>query len=91
MNTPGPEPRKLHAYPVGDFWKGKVVPLIRLQGQWLRAAGFAPGDEILVQIVGAGQLTVHKQIQADGSDDDQGTQPLAAGESAPQVRRKARP
>lgn len=82
MNTPGRQPRRLHAYPIGDFWKGKVVPLIRLQGQWLRAAGFTPGDEILVEVIGDGQLTVHKQIQANGSDDEQGTQPLTAGESA---------
>ena len=63
-------PRRLHAYPTGDFWMGKVTPLIRLQGQWLRAAGFAPGDEILVEVVGDGQLTVRKQIETDGSDDE---------------------
>lgn len=91
MDTPRLHPRRLHAYPIGDFWKGKVIPLIRLQGRWLRAAGFAPGDEVLVEIVGDGQLTLHKQVEADGSDNEQGTQQPTAGESAVQGRRQARP
>ena len=90
MDTPRLHPRRLHAYPIGDFWKGKVIPLIRLQGQWLRSAGFAPGDEILVEVVGDGQLTLRKQIQTDGSDDEQVTHQPTAGESAVQGRRQAR-
>ena len=90
MNSPGRHPRRLHAYPIGDFWKGKVIPLIRLQGQWLRAAGFAPGDEILVEVVGDGQLTLRRQIQTDGSDDKQVTQQLTTSESVVKGRRQAR-
>ena len=26
------------------------VPLIRLQGKWLRQAGFIPGDSVVVQV-----------------------------------------
>jgi len=84
INAPERPPRRLHAYSIGDFWKDKVIPLIRLQGQWLRAAGFAPGDEILVEVVGDGQLTLRKQIQADGSDDEQAPQQLNVSESAVQ-------
>ena len=91
MDTPRLRPRRLHAYPIGDFWKGKVIPLIRLQGQWLRSAGFAPGDEILVKVVGDGQLTLCRQIQTDDSDDESVPQKPTASESAVRSRRQARP
>lgn len=52
--------RRLHAYTVGDFWKGKVVPKIRLQGKWLTEAGIQPGDEILIEIQGDGVLLIRR-------------------------------
>jgi hypothetical protein len=61
------EPRHLHAYPTGDFWRKKVVPLIRLQGKWLERAGFPPGCPVIVEIKGDGVLTVRKmEYEGDG-------------------------
>ena len=59
QNTITPPPtRYLHAYPTGDFWRGKVVPQIRLQGKWLEAAGIPPGARIAVEIHGDGKLII---------------------------------
>ena len=54
--------RRLTATPTGDFWRGKVVPLIRLQGQWLKKAGIQPGDQVLVQVAKPGQLILTRCI-----------------------------
>ena len=40
--------RRLKVYEVGDPWKRTCQPQIRLQGKWLRDAGFRPHDHILV-------------------------------------------
>ena len=40
--------RKLKVYETGDVYKGKAQPQIRLQGKWLRQAGFNPHDRITV-------------------------------------------
>ena len=41
--------RKLKVYQTGDVFHGKEQPQIRLQGKWLREAGFQPHDRILVK------------------------------------------
>lgn len=41
--------RKLTVYEVGDVFYGKSVPQIRLQGKWLKEAGFLPNDKIIVR------------------------------------------
>ena len=41
--------RKLKVYQMGDVFHGKEQPQIRLQGKWLREAGFRPHDRILVK------------------------------------------
>ena len=41
--------RKLKVYEIGDVFRGKEQPQIRLQGKWLREAGFRPHDRILVK------------------------------------------
>jgi hypothetical protein len=41
--------RKLKVYQMGDVFRGKEQPQIRLQGKWLREAGFRPHDRILVK------------------------------------------
>ena len=46
-------PRKLKVYQMGDVFRGKEQPQIRLQGKWLREAGFKPHDHILVKKEGA--------------------------------------
>ncbi len=42
--------RTLKAHATGDFWRGKVKPSIRLQGQWLMRAGFIPGAFVTVEV-----------------------------------------
>ena len=41
--------RKLKVYEIGDVFRGKEQPQIRLQGKWLREAGFRPHDRILIK------------------------------------------
>ena len=41
--------RKLKVYEIGDVFHGKEQPQIRLQGKWLREAGFRPHDRILIK------------------------------------------
>ena len=45
--------RKLKVYQMGDVFRGKEQPQIRLQGKWLREAGFEPHDRILVKKEGS--------------------------------------
>ncbi len=45
--------RKLKVYRMGDVFRGKAQPQIRLQGKWLREAGFQPHDRILVRKEGS--------------------------------------
>jgi len=52
--------RKLHAYPAGDFWRGKVVPMILLKGKWLEQAGFEPGVQVVVEVLDDGKLLVRR-------------------------------
>ena len=44
--------RKLKVYEIGDVCHGKEQPQIRLQGKWLREAGFKPHDRITVRMQG---------------------------------------
>jgi hypothetical protein len=34
---------------VGDFFNKKTVPLIRLRGKWLQAAGILPESHVIVE------------------------------------------
>ena len=52
--------RQLSVYPIGDFWQGKLVPQIRLQGKWLEAAGIRPGDRVVVEVQGDGHLHIQR-------------------------------
>jgi len=40
----------------GDFFSGKTVPMVRLRGKWLQAAGFPPGQRLTVKIVSPGVI-----------------------------------
>jgi hypothetical protein len=53
MNT-----RTLKIEATGDFWRGKVVPKVRLTGQWLERAGFKPGQRVEVVLAQPGVLTL---------------------------------
>ncbi len=51
--------RNLKVEAVGDFWRGKIMPRIRLNGQWLEKAGFKPGHRVEVRCVEPGILALH--------------------------------
>ena len=51
-------PRKLKVVPTGDFWKGKAVPQIRLQGKWLEKAGIKPEAHVEVENPQSGVLII---------------------------------
>lgn len=38
----------------GDPWKKRIKPKIRLSGNWLAQAGFAPGGHVQIVIVSRG-------------------------------------
>ena len=40
----------------GDFFSGKTVPMVRLRGKWLQAAGFRPGQRLTVKMVSPGVI-----------------------------------
>ena len=52
--------RKLKVYTVGDPWKCTTQPQIRLQGKWLREAGFKPHDHIIVKQEGGRLVIEHR-------------------------------
>lgn len=43
---------------------GKDVPLVQLTGVWMQAAGFRPGDRIVVVIINAGKIEIYKDRYA---------------------------
>ena len=55
--------RKLKVYQMGDVFRGKEQPLIRLQGKWLREAGFKPHDRILVRKEGSRLIIEHSDAR----------------------------
>jgi hypothetical protein len=58
-------PRTLKVAPTGDFWKGKAVPQIRLQGKWLEKAGIAPETHVEIENPAPGVLII-RRIPAGG-------------------------
>ncbi|RQW77556.1 MAG: type I addiction module toxin, SymE family [Methanothrix sp.] len=42
--------RTLKIEPTGDLHRGPFVSLIRLRGNWLRKAGFIPGERVAVKV-----------------------------------------
>ncbi|MFC2031451.1 SymE family type I addiction module toxin [Chloroflexota bacterium] len=53
--------RKLKVYEMGDTYYGTTQPQIRLQGKWLRQAGFLPNDQIVVRQEGE-RLVIERQV-----------------------------
>ena len=54
MNT-----RNLKVEKSGDFFYRKVKPVLRLKGNWLERAGFAPDSRARVVIRKTGVLEIH--------------------------------
>lgn len=38
----------------GDFFRRKTFPMVRLKGQWLRAAGFESGTRLALSVISPG-------------------------------------
>ena len=51
--------RILKVEEVGDFWRKKTVPRIRLKGKWLAQAGILPNRHIKVECPQPGVLVLH--------------------------------
>jgi hypothetical protein len=69
MNT-----RTLKIEAAGDYWRGRVVPKIRLTGKWLERAGFKPGNRVEIKSDGQGMLT----LRFEPSHDNRSFQPHSA-------------
>jgi hypothetical protein len=50
--------RSLRVEAIGDPWRGKIIPRIRIAGQWLERAGFKPGHRVEVLIERPGTLSL---------------------------------
>ncbi len=48
--------RSLAIEAVGDGWRGKIAPRIKMAGQWLERAGFPPGGRVEVHLEQPGTL-----------------------------------
>jgi hypothetical protein len=65
MNT-----RTLKIETVGDYWRGRVSPKIRLSGRWLDQAGFKPGNRVEVRINQPGILMLRFLALSKPLDDE---------------------
>jgi hypothetical protein len=50
--------RSLKIEKTGDYCYGKVIPRIRIAGQWLEQAGFKPGHRVEIHFDQPGNLTL---------------------------------
>ncbi|HVU26530.1 MAG TPA: SymE family type I addiction module toxin [Verrucomicrobiae bacterium] len=57
----GTKQRSLKCEKTGEFFYGKTVPLIRLRGKWLAAAGFPPNSRVQVKILRSGLIQLRKE------------------------------
>jgi hypothetical protein len=55
--------RELKVYEIGDVFHKKTQPQIRLQGKWLREAGFQPHDRIVVRKDGSRLVIEHQEVK----------------------------
>ena len=65
--------RQLKIEAGGDFWKGLIIPKIRLAGRWLERAGFSPGSHVHVTCLAPGVIEL-RSLEPLTTDD---SQPLA--------------
>jgi hypothetical protein len=54
------KPRLLTVTPTGDFWKGKVVPMLRITGKWVERAGIEPGCRVEIENPEPGVLVIRR-------------------------------
>ena len=53
--------RQLKIEAAGDFWKGLIIPKIRLAGRWLERAGFSPGSHVHVTCLAPGVIELRSR------------------------------
>ena len=63
-----PGKRSLTACARGDFWRKKVVPMIRIPGRWVMEAGIQPDDRVSVENPEPGVLVVRRVCEANHVD-----------------------
>ena len=51
--------RILKVEEVGDFWRKKTMPRIRLKGKWLAQAGIIPNRHVQIESPYPGVLILH--------------------------------
>ena len=66
--VPDPSVRQLTIEAVGDFWKGLILPKIRLTGRWLERAGFNPGGQVRVTCVAPGVMELRSLDAVSAND-----------------------
>jgi hypothetical protein len=54
----GNKPRRLKVEEVGDFYRHRTKPLLRLTGNWLKEAGINPNSYVVVTNPEAGVLRI---------------------------------
>jgi hypothetical protein len=50
--------RTLKIQEMGDFYRHKTVPEIRLKGQWLAGAGFPPNGHAEIELLEPGKIII---------------------------------
>ena len=50
--------RTLKIHEMGDFFRHKTVPEIRLKGQWLAGAGFTPNGHAEIELLEPGKMII---------------------------------
>lgn len=67
MNAEALQVRSLKIEHAGDFFYGRVVPRIRISGQWLERAGFKPGNRVELVIEQPGTIRLRFVGEAKGA------------------------
>lgn len=67
-----PHTRSLAVEAIGDGWRGKIAPRIRIAGQWLERAGFKPGHRVQVRLEQPGTMTLTFLEQASCPGNESG-------------------
>jgi hypothetical protein len=56
--NPARHSRSLKIEKIGDSWHGRIIPRIRIAGQWLEKAGFKPNNRVEVLIEQPGTISL---------------------------------
>ena len=58
------QPHNIKVEEIGDFWKGKTFPRIRIKGYWVKEAGIEPDSRVSVDNPAPGVLII-RQIKTE--------------------------